>query len=74
MNEYEPCLLGWGEGRLYSYKAHKESRNLYVSDKYSSINPTDIQKNRKNNEMSGTYPYYEKIWNIIQKEKGINLR
>ena len=73
MNDYEISLVGFGEGRLYSYKALKEKRNLYVSDKFSSINPTDNQKNRKNNEMSGTYPYYEKIWQIIQKERKINL-
>ena len=43
-NEYEICLLGYGEGRLYSNKANKENKNLYVVDKFSSVNPTDSQK------------------------------
>ena len=73
-NEYEICLLGYGEGRLYSNKANKENKNLYVVDKFSSINPTDSQKGLKRNEMEGKYPYYSEIWNIIKTSKGIKLK
>jgi len=72
-NEYEVCLLGYGEGRLYSNKANKEKKNLYVVDKFSSINPTDFQKGLPRNEMLGKYPYCNDIWEIIKKSKGIIL-
>jgi len=73
-NEYEICLVGYGEGRLYSNKANKENKNLYVVDKFSSVNPTDSQKGLSINEMKGKYPYCTEIWKIIEKAKSIKLR
>jgi len=68
-NEYEISLQGYGEGRLYSEKAKKEKKNLVVFDNFPSINPTDIQKGIKKNEMSGTYPFYAQIFDLIMKSK-----
>lgn len=73
MNEYEISLSGCGENKLYSFKALKEGKNLYVSDKYSSINSINIERDKKFMKLSGKCPLNEKLWKIIQESKGINL-
>ena len=72
-NDYEISLQGWGEGALYSLKANKEGKKMYIVDKYPSINPTDKQKGIKSNEMSGNYPYYSHIWQLVKKSRKIDL-
>ena len=71
MEYYEPSLLGYGEGRLYSEKANSEKKNLYIVDDFPTINPTNEQKQLLYNEMSHNYPHYAEIWKIIAKFKNI---
>ncbi len=68
-NEYEISLQGYGEDRFYSKKANKENKNLVLFDNFSSENPTDIQKGLIKNEMSGSYPFYAHIFDLIMKSK-----
>ena len=67
--DYEISLQGYGEDRFYSAKAKNEKKNLVIFDNFSSINPTNIQKGIKKNEMSGTYPFYAHIFDLITKSK-----
>jgi len=69
MNEYEISLQGYGEDKFYSKKAKNENKNLVIFDNFASINPTDIQKGIKQNEMNGSYPFYSHIFDLIMKSK-----
>lgn len=69
MNEYEISLQGYGEDKFYSKKAKNENKNLVIFDNFSSENPTDTQKGIKKNEMSGSYPFYSHIFDLIVKSK-----
>ena len=68
-NEYEISLQGYGEDKFYSEKAVKEKKNLVLFDNFCSINPTDIQKGLKKNEMVGTYPLYAHVFDLVTKSK-----
>jgi hypothetical protein len=67
--DYEISLQGYGEDRFYSTKAKNEKKNLVIFDNFSSSNPTNIQKGIKKNEMSGAYPFYAHIFDLITKSK-----